>query len=403
MITIDNTPELGQIMHRGKALGKNIQQRVLAADLELSVDQVTELTFTLDDPSFEILESGIFDLNTTITYRGLHLYVAVIETNEGGGLGGLSIRCRPQAVKSLRQLRGKEVMRHVTPATYLRSECRKAKIKEPVAQQTKKKKKIARDLDQDKTSYAPSARPSAWTTIQRLANEDGCYVYEIGDTIFYGKPTWLVEQRSPTRVEWYPEGGKEPMGIPEIRHSEDSRDIEVDVTLPIRRAGRVLPGTGLELDGFPKYSDMYFINSVSYPLVGDGEVSISASTIRNPEPQKASSVTGTTEPVTGDGRTASGAKEIARAMLSKYGWSEDQFPALEELWTRESGWDYKAENSSSGAYGIPQALPASKMATAGSDWRTNPTTQIKWGLGYIKGRYGSPNAAWRFWQSRHWY
>ena len=174
-------------------------------------------------------------------------------------------------------------------------------------------------------------------------------------------------------------------------------------SLPIRRAGRVLPGTGLELDGFPKYSDMYFINSVSYPLVGDGEVSISASTIRNPEPQKASSVTGTTEPVTGDGRTASGAKEIARAMLSKYGWSEDQFPALEELWTRESGWDYKAENSSSGAYGIPQALPASKMATAGSDWRTNPTTQIKWGLGYIKGRYGSPNAAWRFWQSRHWY
>jgi hypothetical protein len=76
--------------------------------------------------------------------------------------------------------------------------------------------------------------------------------------------------------------------------------------------------------------------------------------------------------------------------------------ALDPLWQHESGWSTTAANSS-GAYGIPQALPGSKMVTAGGDWRTNVATQISWGLSYIKGRYGSPAAAWSYWQSHSWY
>jgi hypothetical protein len=76
---------------------------------------------------------------------------------------------------------------------------------------------------------------------------------------------------------------------------------------------------------------------------------------------------------------------------------------LVPLWMGESGWRVNAENVSSGAYGIPQSLPGSKMATAGSDWRTNPVTQIKWGLGYIQERYGSPCGAWGFKQGHGWY
>jgi len=76
--------------------------------------------------------------------------------------------------------------------------------------------------------------------------------------------------------------------------------------------------------------------------------------------------------------------------------------ALGPMWQRESGWSTSAANAS-GAYGIPQALPGSKMATAGPDWQTDPATQISWGLSYIKGRYGSPSAAWSFWQSHGWY
>lgn len=96
-------------------------------------------------------------------------------------------------------------------------------------------------------------------------------------------------------------------------------------------------------------------------------------------------------------------KDIARAMLAAKGWSKSQFPCLDRLWTRESGWRTTAKNPSSGAYGIPQSLPGSKMASAGKDWKTNPTTQIKWGLSYIKSRYGSPCGAWAHSQATGWY
>ncbi|GAA2149667.1 transglycosylase SLT domain-containing protein [Kitasatospora kazusensis] len=80
-----------------------------------------------------------------------------------------------------------------------------------------------------------------------------------------------------------------------------------------------------------------------------------------------------------------------------------QFQCFSQIVKRESGWDYTATNSGSGAYGLVQALPGSKMSSAGSDWRTNPATQIKWGLGYMNDRYGSPCGAWSFWQAHSWY
>jgi len=102
--------------------------------------------------------------------------------------------------------------------------------------------------------------------------------------------------------------------------------------------------------------------------------------------------------------TRSGAKATARAMAQdKYGWGADQFSCLESLWTKESGWNYKAYNRGSGATGIPQALPGRKMATAGKDWKTNAATQIRWGLAYIERAYGTPCAAWGHSQATNWY
>ena len=94
---------------------------------------------------------------------------------------------------------------------------------------------------------------------------------------------------------------------------------------------------------------------------------------------------------------------IARALLGEFGFGQDQFGCLDSLWTRESNWNPYADNPTSSAYGIPQALPGSKMASAGADWATNPVTQIKWGLGYIQDRYGSPCAAWGHSESVGWY
>lgn len=98
-----------------------------------------------------------------------------------------------------------------------------------------------------------------------------------------------------------------------------------------------------------------------------------------------------------------GNRRIGCSLLPTFGFSTAEMPALEKLWTHESNWNQYARNPSSGAYGIPQALPGTKMATAGSDWETNPATQIKWGLSYIKSRYGTPTRAWSFWQANNWY
>lgn len=102
--------------------------------------------------------------------------------------------------------------------------------------------------------------------------------------------------------------------------------------------------------------------------------------------------------------TVAGAKATASSLAaSKYGWGSDQFQCLDNLWTKESGWNYQAVNANGGATGIPQALPGSKMATIAADWRTNATTQITWGLQYISASYGTPCAAWAHSQASNFY
>ena len=106
---------------------------------------------------------------------------------------------------------------------------------------------------------------------------------------------------------------------------------------------------------------------------------------------------GFTAPSTGSNRS------IGRKMAAAHGWTGVQWDCLNNLWQKESGWSTRSSNSSGTAWGIPQALPGSKMKSAGSDWRTNPATQIKWGIGYIDNRYGTACKAWGHWQSHNWY
>ena len=90
-------------------------------------------------------------------------------------------------------------------------------------------------------------------------------------------------------------------------------------------------------------------------------------------------------------RTPLGAKKVAKSILmDEYGFAEKEYKCLNQLWTKESNWNYKARNKNSGAHGIPQALPATKMNVVSTDWRTNPVTQIRWGLRYISIRYETP-------------
>lgn len=135
--------------------------------------------------------------------------------------------------------------------------------------------------------------------------------------------------------------------------------------------------------------------------VSSGATSMKCSDLPKPEPKLPPAPPAPVQPVNPYGAGTN--KGIAYDMLGQFGFGPEQMPALDNLWTRESGWNHNAYNRRSGATGIPQALPGSKMASAGPDWRTNPATQIRWGLGYIKARYGSPQGAWGHFLRRGWY
>ena len=142
------------------------------------------------------------------------------------------------------------------------------------------------------------------------------------------------------------------------------------------------------------------LSSLSQRGLGDRDaaVSRSASRPRSADPAKAASLLQADSPAMTRTEDLSDEdpRDIGRALLAEFGFSSDQFGCLDSLWTRESNWTWNADNPTSSAYGIPQALPGSKMASAGADWATNPVTQIRWGLGYIQDRYGSPCGAWSF-------
>jgi hypothetical protein len=134
-------------------------------------------------------------------------------------------------------------------------------------------------------------------------------------------------------------------------------------------------------------------------------VSRSADRRRAADPVKAAALRPSAAPAMArtEALTPSDPRDIARALLPQFGFSADQFSCLDALYNGESGWRVDADNPTSSAYGIPQALPGEKMASAGADWATNPETQIRWGLGYIRDSYGSPCGANDFKLGHGWY
>lgn len=156
--------------------------------------------------------------------------------------------------------------------------------------------------------------------------------------------------------------------------------------------------------GYKVYSrTMPIVNGGTYVLP-DGKITGAGTAGSSDVEQCVASSSGSDGDVDGTHASAEDAKKIARSRMKAYGWDDDdEYECLVRIWTRESGWRWNAENTSSGAYGIPQSLPGSKMASAGQDWRDNASTQIKWGLDYILQRYKTPCGAWAVWQTRNWY
>jgi hypothetical protein len=156
--------------------------------------------------------------------------------------------------------------------------------------------------------------------------------------------------------------------------------------------------SGLELESARQQVILQTAATEAFSVTSTPKISSPSS----PVSSSGSGSSGGTPVVTAPAPDPAAAQSIARSLLGSYGFASSQWSCLLNLWNQESGWIYNAENAS-GAYGIPQALPGSKMASAGADWLTDPTTQIKWGLGYIKSTYGTPCGAWDHEVADGWY
>jgi hypothetical protein len=173
----------------------------------------------------------------------------------------------------------------------------------------------------------------------------------------------------------------------------------VATLLPAANALEISPASSVEVD-LPKSASVVEPGTTEFLFTGDDLTATASGAIFSTQLALVSAVSRQVELA----RTPIGAKKVARSILmDEYGFTEKEYKCLNRLWTKESNWNYKSRNKKSGAHGIPQALPASKMNVVSTDWRTNPVTQIRWGLRYISIRYETPCKALAKHKRSNWY
>ena len=276
----------GELLLYNRPFDNNINEAIITAQWESSVEQVSQLTITLDDPNFSILANGVFTPRAPISLNGYNLVVAAVETNDGSGLGGLSVYCRPDTIDRLKRLRGAKVRKKMSPSTFVGSECAAAGVPAFI-QPSPRRAKVARDVAKKGEHYDLDAYPSAWTTITRFADELGFLAYELEGKLYFGQPTFIADRMPAFEVQWsnaYGATSRETQTNPVCRWSIDSEDTEVELNIPLVHTGEAKIGSRLLLNGFPGFSGQYLLKSVSYPVAGTGWYTITGSTMRNPHP-----------------------------------------------------------------------------------------------------------------------
>lgn len=289
--------KLQALIVRGNRLSARVQDAVTSASLSWSTTEITQLSLTVADPGFELWREAVFAKGSTMIFRqaglpDLTLRIASLTVDGGpAGTGGFQVMARSNGVHKLKQRRGPKLMKNVSPTDFVRSECRAVGLKF-VGQPSAKRGQVRRDLPQKGQASQGAAKPSSWTTFQRLASELGFYCFEFADTVYFGKPTWLINRSkdNATQVALPLPGAPEvwmAQSIPSINESEDA-EVAVEVSgiqLHLSRYKDCRPGRALRLRGLPPYNDHYLTTSMNVNLLGVGSIDLSASTSVNPKPQ----------------------------------------------------------------------------------------------------------------------
>lgn len=303
---------VGRLIVRGGKLRANVAESITSATLSLSSQEVTQLDLVIVDNDFDLARSGLFDpgsrtrRGSRCDYAGLALEVRAVELAPRGTDNTLRITARSVGAGNARRMRGHRVRRGLSPTQYVALGAKEAGLKF-IGQPSAKRKLVARQKDE-----------SEWDTWQRLATEVGFYCFEAAGTVYFGKPTWIIDHTKVLRVAW--NGAKTGAAIDELptcRRSGD--DAKRAATITARLRGRLgedaLPGMRYVQHGIPLFDGAYMVDTVTIPLADQQPATVQAVTPVNPKPQPppkpSRSSGGDTSSTPGSSSGATGARSAA--------------------------------------------------------------------------------------------
>lgn len=312
---------LGKLIARGAKLRQGLADQVLDGTIDLSTDEVTQLTLTIHDPDLELLDSGLFwpgtetKAGSRLDYGDdLRLEVAAVEVNDNNGTPSLVVTARSLGAQRLRRARGALIRKKITPTEFAHLEARNVGLDfvgQPSAQRFAISRQTGTPGDGGDTGE------TSWDTLQRLASELGYLCFEAAGVLYFGKPTWLVEHTGRVlEVAWKKRPDERLLNLPLCRRtSDDAKKLAtVSANLGGTLGDDVRTGHRLNLSGVPKFTGRYLITGVRIPLDDSQPVTVDAATPVNPDPQPPATVG---KPGSSDGTTSTGGgKGTAAAFVS---------------------------------------------------------------------------------------
>lgn len=290
---------VNQISVMGSPLDPKIRGAITRCDLDSSISQVTQLEMELTDPQWKILESGLFAPNQRVEIGSLKLEISAIQTGDNDGTENISLKCRPLAFRLLKDRQGARVLNNVSPSEFVAIECQAVGVPY-VTQPTSRRSRIARDILENGQKPDIQNPPSSWTTFNRLAREVGFYMFESQGTIYFGKPSWLLDNASVEVLLNYQTGANDinrSLTTPACARTLDDPAVTISAARIVAEIDDLQPGQRLVAAGIPTFNGRYLITDMSAALLDTPNIiTFTASTPNDPIPTAASGSGGITGP-----------------------------------------------------------------------------------------------------------
>lgn len=354
---LDVESRIEKIVLRGAVLTREVAENVTSASISLATDKVSQLTVTLADPDLLIARSGFVTKDASVAYEDLRLVIATYAINGGpAGTGGITFEARTGVVAALKARQGDFMLHNLSRSDWVVAES-KAAGGRAVVQPSASFAQLSRDHQPAGVLPQPDAvKPSSWTTFERYAKELGYWVFDVGDTIYFGAPSWFRANRIGPILTcgWLGVPDKyRTLSIPECRQSDDATNkVEVTVQLPYTRAVEARPGRLLRLLGMPTFTGTYIITNVDFSLAGAGLVTVKAITPHDPIPSLGNNPDATT-PIS-EGATEIGGKgqyaELVNAAESEGFRGQGLITIVAIALAESGGQSEKSKQNSDGSY-----------------------------------------------------